>query len=82
MARPLVGSFGGMRGSVVVLSQKTKTKREGLKRKERIAEDKNEPQGNQVLKRNVQMAKSRAATAARTSLKSGVAGTYDIMIEC
>lgn len=78
----MVGSFGGMRGSVVVVSQKTKTKREALRRKERIAEDKIEPQGNQVLKRNVQMTKSRAATAARTSLKSGVPGTYDIMIEC
>lgn len=43
MAKPLVGSFGGMRGSVVVLSQKAKTKREALRRKERIAEDKIEP---------------------------------------
>lgn len=54
---------------------KDQRKMEALKREERTA-DENEPQGN------VQMAKSRAATAAKTALKSKVARPYDIMMVC
>lgn len=48
---------------------------EALKREERTA-DENEPQGN------VQMAKRRVVTAARTALKSKVACPYNIMMAC